>query len=143
MNFSTCKKCNRLITKTFRSICDECIQKEEKNYTLVRDYLIDNPGASVYDVCEGTGVDERDIELLIKSGRLERCGVKCAYKCGMCDTLIETGVVCEKCKQAVSKKVGSIKKEVEKNKPPEPVKPPPEVPKSKDSDGRFHRLAKK
>ena len=56
-----CRECGRLFVFAGRSVCVECVAKEEEQYKLVRRYVRDNPGASVFEVSRQTGVIEEKI----------------------------------------------------------------------------------
>jgi len=53
-----CPICGKVFVKINRNLCPECIEKEEKEFELVRKYLKDNPGASVEEIAEITDVEK-------------------------------------------------------------------------------------
>jgi len=72
--------------------------------TMVREYLYDNPTASMEDLL---AVDQEitpgDIERWLRDGRLLIAKGSTLLKCGRCGKPIAGGRVCPTCSQAVSK----------------------------------------
>lgn len=105
-----------------RDICPKCFQEEEKVFQKVRDFLRANNGASLEDVAIHTGCGVEQVESFLRSGRLERVGVKkVAHPCQLCQKIIYEGVVCPDCKKNLKEQVTSLKSLVpDSEKPPAP-----------------------
>lgn len=74
----SCTGCGGLFPFLPRGICASCIDLRERRYQQVREWLIDNPGASVLDASAATGVEEALIMTFIRDGRLEFVGAQAA-----------------------------------------------------------------
>ncbi|MTV49923.1 flagellar protein [Heliobacillus mobilis] len=105
MNVKNCPRCNRIfIPQGGRKICPVCVQEEEKQYEIVREYLRENPGAPVLIVIQETGVDEDTILQFIKEGRLEAGSIQGAeLHCESCGTAITKGRFCGKCQDELAR----------------------------------------
>lgn len=69
-----CRTCGGLFAFLPRGICADCQDEREHRYQDVRDWLLDNRGASILQAAEATGVDERLISEFVREGRLEIIG---------------------------------------------------------------------
>ncbi len=70
----TCRECGRLFGFLPRGICVDCQDLREQRFQAVREYLRDNPGASVLQTATATGVEEGLIVGWIREGRLRYAG---------------------------------------------------------------------
>ena len=112
-NIVNCPRCRDPFVKTRdRKLCPKCSREEEEEFMQVKDYLYNDPEASIGDVVKGTGVEEKLIMKWLQEGRLipvERSNI--AYPCRNCGEPINTGKFCKKC---VSRYEGMIQKEVDR-----------------------------
>lgn len=67
----SCKGCGKLFSFLPRGHCADCIDLREERYRSVREWLRDNPGASIIAACEATDISERLVAEFIREGRLE------------------------------------------------------------------------
>ena len=125
MNIIQCKMCKKPFHSIGSKICPECLEKIDKDFFIVRDYIYDNQGVDIDTVCEETGVEKVVILHLLKEGRLTLATTGGSggtmLMCEVCRKPIHTGRMCEVCKSKVTE---TIQKNVEGNKPPEPKKEP-------------------
>ena len=70
----SCKGCGKLFGFLPRGLCADCIDLREERYHTVREWLRDNPGASIIAACQATGIEERLIAEFIREGRLQFAG---------------------------------------------------------------------
>ena len=119
MNIIQCKICKKPFHSVGSKICSDCLQRIDKDFFIVRDYIYDNQGADIDTVSEATGVEKFIILHLLKEGRLELATPGGAggtmLNCEVCKKPIITGRMCEGCKSKVSE---TIQKSVEGGKPP-------------------------
>jgi hypothetical protein len=66
-----CRRCGRLVPYMPRGICRDCLEEREKQFSVVREWLRENPGASISQASEATGIDEPVIAGFINEGRLQ------------------------------------------------------------------------
>lgn len=99
MELKNCKNCGDLFLYTGnRAICPACVEKEEQEFELVKQYLWDRPNSSLPDVSEATGVKEERILKYLREGRIILGGdSKLRLECEICGGEITYGRICDKC----------------------------------------------
>lgn len=110
-----CSACGKVFVKLNRNICPACMEKEEQEYEEVRKYLKDNPGASVEEITEATGVDEKKVFRWIREGRIDadlaiRGG---EITCTRCGAVISFGSLCSKCSKLLTDQMQSMSRSAE------------------------------
>ncbi|MGE5403957.1 MAG: TIGR03826 family flagellar region protein [Candidatus Saccharibacteria bacterium] len=130
-----CPECDRLFAYVGRNLCPKCIDKEEEEFRVVRNYVRDNPGATVFDVSEATGSDEEKILRWLKEGRLVSRGLQSSavFKCERCGKVITAGRYCNEC-------VNELDSEIRKHTG-QPREQRPEPPVSQKDSDRMHILS--
>ena len=119
MELKTCSKCGRTFADSTGTMnfCSRCIPDIEDEFKIVRDYLYDNPGATVKQVSEATGVSETIILKLLRDERIELTDESAGIlKCQSCGTDIKMGKYCENCKHNLAKDLSGAKDEISKSK---------------------------
>lgn len=96
-NLRNCPQCGRLFAYNGRNLCSRCLRAEDEEYMVVRRYVRDHPGATVFEVADETGVDEEKILQFLRDGRLEARGLQQMLECGRCGKKISQGNYCEDC----------------------------------------------
>ena len=100
MEVKSCRKCKRLfnyISGPF--ICPNCKEEQEKKFYDVKEYIRDNPHATIHDVAENMEITVIQIQQWVREERLqfsEDSGI--ALQCEKCGANIYTGRYCENCK---------------------------------------------
>jgi flagellar operon protein (TIGR03826 family) len=114
-----CSKCGRLFGYTGNPLCSFCLEEEEDEYVIVRDYLYDNPGSSAAEVSEATGVDTEKIMRFLREERLQISSENqnMLLECESCGKPIVTGRFCHKCKDNLK---NALRKEFGLDKPAAP-----------------------
>lgn len=71
-HISTCKRCGNLFAYSGigLNICKKCVELEEKEFKLLKDYIYENPSATFKDTVLATGVKVSRIRSYLKNGRL-------------------------------------------------------------------------
>jgi len=69
----------------------------DEMYKKVRDYLYDHPNATMVEVSEATGVEEKIILEFLREGRLELKEPSPVLTCERCGKPITTGRMCKEC----------------------------------------------
>lgn len=98
-----CDECNRVFAHPNRRLCQECYDQAQKAFTAVKEYLLQNPNASVADVSGETGVDVQVIYDYIRDGRLSVVPRDAQVHCVICNESISSGRVCAKCRTSLKK----------------------------------------
>lgn len=92
-----CKQCNKLFYSFGPVVCPDCIEKNEKDFEKVRDYIYENPQANVVEIAQETGVSEKVILAYLKEGRLTIDENNGLLLCEECSRSISTGRFCKDC----------------------------------------------
>jgi len=113
MNIIQCSLCKKPFQSIGRRICPVCLEKTDKDFITVRDYIYDHKHANLDTVAEETGVSKQIIMHLLREGRLildtpDGDGV---LTCEACKKPINTGKLCKECAEKVSSRIqGNIDK---------------------------------
>ncbi|MFW6278719.1 MAG: flagellar protein [Bacillota bacterium] len=102
MEIINCRKCGRAFAYSAGpKICQSCKEKEEDKYEIVKDYLWDNPNASIEKVHQETEVEKELIIKFVKEGRLKSEGldIELTLKCERCGKKIKEGRFCQDCQK--------------------------------------------
>lgn len=92
-------------------LCPACYAEEEVYEHKIGEYLRDFGKASIEDIHKATGVKEKIILRMIKSGRLFVDGINTInYPCDMCGDPIIEGRLCSKCSSGFAKQVHEIQR---------------------------------
>ena len=120
MDVRNCKSCGKLFNYMGGApLCPECRTALENKFHEVKQYVHDNPNASMGQVAEDMEVSVKQIREWIKQERLILSeasvdGVLCEH----CGRPIRCGRYCEKCKAALTNKLQSaIDKPAPEQKP--------------------------
>ncbi len=112
MDVKNCKGCGRLFNYVSGPrLCGECKQKLEDKFVEVRNYVMDNPHASIPEISETMEVSTSQIYQWIREERLifsEDSMV--TIECENCGAPIRTGRFCDKCKNETAKGLDSLYK---------------------------------
>ncbi len=105
-----CPVCGKVFVKVVKNLCPACIEAEEREFMEVRDYIKDNPGASVEEITTITGTEEKKILRWLREGRIEYTNSegKLRPTCKSCGTPINVGNLCAKCAKELSSKINSM-----------------------------------
>ena len=114
-----CIKCGRIFQYDgFNKKCERCRRDEEEDFKKVKEYLYDNPGATITEVSEETGVEEDLILKYLRQGRLEISseGGSLVLDCERCGRAIRTGKFCDQCAEEMARELKGAFKPKEKDK---------------------------
>lgn len=107
MELRNCPSCGKLFVYTTRNLCPDCKEKDEVNFHKVKDYLYENPGATIEEVSEETKVDTKKILEYLKEGRLMlKHSNTNILSCESCGKPILTGRFCDECISDMRQKFG-------------------------------------
>ena len=104
---ATCDECGRLFSFLARGTCGDCLERMERDFQAVRDYLREHPRARVAEVACATGVAEDLIHRFLREGRLEQAAAPAdALACEVCGAAIAVGRHCAPCRDRLIKGFG-------------------------------------
>ncbi|MCR5451602.1 MAG: flagellar protein [Lachnospiraceae bacterium] len=139
MDVRTCRRCGRLFNYMFgTNLCAACKNTLEKDYERTRDYIRDNPGASIKEVSDECEVTINQIEQWLRDGRLEfskASGVN--ITCENCGKPVKKGRYCEECTNSMLNTLNSMMDKTKKGK--EETSAPKDKSKSSSNKMRFLR----
>lgn len=100
-----CPRCGKIFTYVGRAICNRCIETEENEFKIVKEFVYDNPGATISEVSQETGVSVDKIMRFLREERLEikSENSNLILECERCGRAINTGRFCENCKADINK----------------------------------------
>lgn len=104
MEVRNCKQCGKMFNYLGGvPLCPVCKDKLEDKFIEVREYVRDNPGATMQMVSEENDVSIQQIRQWIREERLEFSkDSPVGIECEVCGTSIRTGRFCEACKKTVT-----------------------------------------
>jgi len=111
MDLRNCKKCGRAFAYNGIEICSRCASDDVEDFKKVKDYLYDNPGATITEVSEETGVDEKKILRYLRESKIEIIeSDNLLLDCQRCGKPIRSGRFCEGCVIEMKKEFTSVLK---------------------------------
>ena len=112
MEVRNCRGCGKLynyIGGPYRNLCPNCIEKIEEKYLEVKEYIQDHHNATMTEVAEECDVSTRQIEQWIREERLSFSDDSpIGIACEVCGATIKTGRYCERCKNDLANRLGSM-----------------------------------
>ncbi|MCL2151622.1 MAG: hypothetical protein FWH57_01485 [Oscillospiraceae bacterium] len=106
MNIIQCSFCKKPFQSYGARICGNCLEKIDKDFITVRDYIYENKRANMDKISEETGVSKQIILFLMKEGRLIIDDPESVegglLLCEVCKKPINTGRMCKDCKGKVA-----------------------------------------
>lgn len=118
MEVKNCRGCGRLFNYIGGGylLCPACMDELDKKFTTVKEYIRENPKASLTQISEDNDVSIVQIERWVREERLVFADDSpIGIECESCGITIKSGRFCPKCKDAMQKGLGSLYKQ------PEPV----------------------
>lgn len=101
-----CPECGKLYLEVGQKMCPACYDVELEQEKIVHDYVRDHDKCSIRMIVDDTGVKEKVVLRMIKSGRVVSKNV--AYPCENCGADIFVGKLCEKCSKDLNKQVEKL-----------------------------------
>jgi len=100
-----CKKCGRIFNYIGGSpLCPACREHEEKDFQRIKQYLYENPGASLTQVSIDLDISVEMIRRFLREGRLEIANEdgNLILECENCGKSIKTGRYCMECERELA-----------------------------------------
>ena len=102
MGLSNCSECGKLYLENPSKLCQDCYAQEEIHEHAIGEFLRENGKSSIEAIHKATGVKEKTIVRMLKSGRLFTEGM-IGYACAMCRKVIYEGKLCSECGSGLMK----------------------------------------
>ena len=113
MDIRNCRECRRLFQYHGYGdiLCPECRRIDEEEFSRVKDFLRNTPGATQKGVCEATGVKFEKILRWLREERLITTNASgLGLKCEQCGASICSGKLCDDCKRQIALDFGLNRK---------------------------------
>lgn len=117
MEVRNCANCGRIFNYTGgKPICQVCREHADEAFQQVKEYVRENPGATINMVAEVNDVSPKQIKQWVKEERLQFADDSpVVFQCEKCGKNIKTGRFCNECKDkrmdAFSRSIARPKKE--------------------------------
>lgn len=123
MEVRNCKECGKIFNYVEGApLCPACAKKMEDKFEGVKEYIYDNPNASINQVAEDNEVSVQQIKRWIREERLSFSdSSEIGIECEKCGAMIKTGRFCKACKKRLETTFGNM---YQVKKAPEPRKRP-------------------
>lgn len=95
-----CPICGKLYADAGSGACQKCYDAYRNYEEEIRNFVEANPNCTAGDIVKKTGAPLAIASKMIQSGQFAMSG-RIAYPCSRCGKLINTGVYCSSCQQAV------------------------------------------
>lgn len=105
-----CRRCGKIYNYIGgMPICPICRELDESDFKRIKEYLYDNPGATLSEVSTILEISVEKIKGFLKEGRLEIIGTESnmVLECESCGKSIRTGRLCDECSKNLSKELQS------------------------------------
>ena len=104
MNLRNCARCGKMFNYIGGpAICDQCKKAIEDDFQKVKQYILDNPHASLKQIADDNEVSSKQIQQWIREERLMFSeGSPIQLQCENCGAPILTGRFCAKCKTSMA-----------------------------------------
>lgn len=109
MDVRNCKKCRKLFNYSGDPLCPACAKEMEDKFFEVRQYINDNPTATMSVVAEENDIPMQQIKKWVRQERLlfsKESGI--SIDCESCGKPILTGRYCRECKGKMTDKFSSV-----------------------------------
>ena len=117
-NIKLCKQCRRMFQSYGNNTCSDCIDRLDREYRLIKEYIYDHENADIFEISEHTGASEKTILELLREGRLEIANTDGLLTCIECSKPISAGRYCSECMAKLEKALRSVVKIEEKRSGP-------------------------
>lgn len=109
MEIRNCKQCGRLFNYMGKTLCPECLKGKEDEFTIVKNYIRENPSSGIAEVSEATGTSVKQIRQWVREERLllTEPSATAGINCESCGRPIRTGRLCPSCKNQVSRELAT------------------------------------
>ena len=132
MDVRNCRNCGNLFNYlSGPDICPSCRDKAEKRFQDVKEYIRNNPGATIQQISEDNEVSTNQIRQWVREERLQFADDSpVGIECEKCGKQIRTGRFCQSCKDNMASALTEGFKR--------PAAPEPPAKPSKSGDRMYH-----
>lgn len=119
MDVRTCRRCRKLFNHiSGQPLCPTCRDYMEKKFTEVKEYIRENPQATMQEISDDNEVPVSQLKQWVREERLSFAeSSPIGLDCEKCGAMIRTGRFCPSCKDKVAQTLSGLIKET-----PDPVR---------------------
>lgn len=106
-----CKQCGKVFLSSGSLLCPECFEAQEKQFHIVKEYLLENKGTPATKVSKETGVPVEVVAEFVRRGHLVGVNLEKddSSKCAICKKPVSAGRICPDCRRALMEsKIGGV-----------------------------------
>ncbi len=113
-DIKNCSNCGRMFQSVAGvKLCGRCRTSDDDIFKVVREYIYDNPGATIPEVSEATEVAEDKILKFLREGKLEIKGDGMLLDCEKCGASISSGRFCDACTREMTNSFKNVAKSMQ------------------------------
>lgn len=113
MDIRSCRNCGKLFQFRGAYTCPDCARDADEKFTKVRNYMYENPSASIEQICEDNDVSAEMVMGWLREGRLivdQKNNP--LLKCSSCGKPISSGRLCAACSSNFMSQIDSTSKDL-------------------------------
>lgn len=115
MDIKTCRNCGRIFQSRGAYICPDCMHEIDAKFVKVRNYMYENPKASIEEICEENDVTAEMVMSWLREGRLIVAdNAVPLINCSSCGKPIVSGRLCVECTSGLNTRVSSTSRDMAK-----------------------------
>ncbi len=105
MAVRNCSRCGRMYqSEGLSKLCARCMDTDEEDFKIVREYVYDNPSCTISAAAEDTGISEEKILKFLRQGKLIlKDEMSMVLDCERCGKPIKSGRYCDSCNKDMSR----------------------------------------
>ncbi|HHW32013.1 MAG TPA: MerR family transcriptional regulator [Clostridiaceae bacterium] len=115
LNIRNCRRCGKLFNLVGDPpLCQECRKIEEEDFKRLKEYLFNNPGATLSQVSLELDISIERIKRYLREGRLEIAGNSDSFllECENCGAPIKSGRFCKDCLSDLTTELKKVSREI-------------------------------
>lgn len=112
MAVKNCKRCGVIFNDDNSQICSACKKDDEKDFQRVKEYLEENPRATLMEVSRNLKLSTDKVKRFVRDGRVETVGENegtSGIECEKCGVSINSGRYCSECQINLIKGIQNAK----------------------------------
>jgi formate dehydrogenase maturation protein FdhE len=119
IKFATCRLCKKIYQTVDGDLCHKCGEKDTLKLLEVRAYINLYPNKNMTETAEANGITTNEVIRYLQEGSITMTPGLASEKllnCSRCETPINTGIMCGRCRNHFNEDVLALKMENERNK---------------------------
>lgn len=109
---TTCNDCGSIFARRSSDKCPACHRQDMLLLAQTSQYLASHPEATLEELIAKTGASEEKFLRLIRQGDFRRLEIPLKYPCRICNSRIDSGVICKKCSEQLNVQISQLKESI-------------------------------